>query len=128
MGEYVEPTLTRTNASPARRVSTAFTPDEKRRVFKSMVVSELEAGFLRYSKRQALLRYAGTLGLSEFDALLLMAEAQHHAREIEPIQFESAATLAAVTRPDAWPIPMRLSFALVAAIFVDLGLIYWLFR
>lgn len=117
-----------TTVQPRRveRPAAAFTSEEKRRIFKGMVVSELEAGFLRYSKREELIRYAAHLGLSEFDAMLLIAEAQHAAGEIEPLRFESPATFRALSRPDGWTVPMRLSFALVAAIFIDLLLIYWL--
>jgi hypothetical protein len=112
----------------AKRSAAAFTSEEKRRIFRSMVVGELDAGFLRYSKREELIRYAGQLGLTEFEAMLLIAEAQHHAEQIEPIHFDSAATLAALSRPDVWSIPMRLTFALIAAAFIDLLLIYWICR
>lgn len=122
-------TLDRTAAtSPSRSgLSAPFTRDEKRAVFKGMVVSELEAGFLRYSKRQALLRYAARLGIPEFEATLLIAEAQFRNGDIEPISFDSAATLENMTRPEAWSVPMRLAFALVGAIFIDLLIIWWLF-
>ena len=92
-----------------------------------MVVSELEAGFLRYSSRTKLLRYASRLGLHEFEAALLIAEAQFYSDRIEPIHFDAAATLDAVTRPEAWSASMRLTFALVTAVFVDFLVIYWLF-
>src|SRR4029077_17009518 len=101
--------------------------EDKKKIFRGMVVGELEAGFLRYSRRQALIQYATVLGISEFDANLLTAEAQYHAGGIEPFGFDTAATLSTVARPDAWSVPMRLTFALVAAVFVDLLLIYWLF-
>lgn len=112
----------------AKRSAAAFTSEEKRRIFKSMVVGELDAGFLRYSKREELIGYAGRLGLTEFEAMLLIAEAQHNADQIEPVHFDSAATLEALSRPEAWSIPMRLSFALIIAVFIDLLLIYWICR
>lgn len=115
-----------TSPAPPQRSSTGFTLEEKRRIFKGMVVAELEGGFLRYSKREALLRYASRLGLSEFEAMLLMAEAQFYSDQIAPVRFESAATLDALSRPDAWSVPLRLGFALTAAICIDLVLIYWL--
>lgn len=128
MREIVRPRKVETPAKPVQRSSACFTADEKRNIFKSMVVGELEAGFLRYSKREELLRYATVLGLTEFEAMLLMAEAQHHAGQIEPVHFESPATLNVLTRPDTWTISMRLTFALTAAVFVDLILLYWLYR
>jgi hypothetical protein len=112
----------------AKRSAATFTSEEKRRIFRSMVVGELDAGFLRYSKREELIRYAAHLGLTEFEAMLLIAEAQHNADQIEPLHFDSAATLEALSRPEAWSIPMRLSFALIVAVFVDLLLIYWICR
>ncbi len=104
-----------------------FTREEKRRVFKSMVVGQLEAGFLRYSKRQELLRYADILGLREFDATLLIAEAQYDADHIEPIGFSSAATFSAVSAVERWSTSMRLMFAAGAAAIIDGLLLYWLF-
>ena len=50
----------------------SFTRQEKRDIFRGMVIGELEAGFLRYSRRKALLNYAGRLGINEFDAALLI--------------------------------------------------------
>ena len=100
---------------------------DKQKIFKGMVVGELEAGFLRYSRREALLRYAAKLGIPEFQATLLIAEAQFHSDQIEPIHFDTAATLESITRFDAWSVPMRLAFALTGAVFIDLLLIYWLF-
>ena len=92
-----------------------------------MVVSEVEQGILRYSRRTALMQYAAKLGIPEFEASLLIAEAQYHSGDIEPIHFDAAATLESITRPDAWSIPMRLTFALVTAVLVDLLVIYSLF-
>jgi hypothetical protein len=100
---------------------------EKRRIFKGMVVSELEAGFLRYSRREALLKYAARLRIPEFEACLLIAEAQFHAGDLDAVQFETAATVEAMTRPDRWSIPLRLAIALVAAAAIDLAVLYWLF-
>ena len=120
--------LAKSSTPPSRidRSPVRFTGQEKRTIFKGMVVGEMEAGFLRYSRRQALLGYAAKLGIPEFEACLLIAEAQYYAGDIEPIDFDSAATFEAVTHPEAWSIPMRLAFTLAAAVFVDLLLIYWL--
>lgn len=93
-----------------------------------MVVGEMEAGFLRYSKREALLGYASRLGIPEFEAMLLIAEAQYHSGQIEPVSFDTAATLESITRPEAWSVPLRLSLAVTVAILVDLLLIYWVCR
>ena len=100
---------------------------DRRRVFKGMVVSELEAGFLRYSRREALLKYAAKLGIAEFDACLLIAEAQFHSGDIEPIELESSATIETITQPEAWSIPLRLAVALAVAGIIDLIVIHLLF-
>jgi hypothetical protein len=112
----------------ASRTRTRFGAEEKRRVFRGMVVGELEAGFLRYSRRQALIAYASHLGISEFDANLLIAEAQYHAGDIEPLSFENTATLRSVSHPEAWSLSLRLASALTIAILLDLALISWLFH
>ena len=104
-----------------------FTADEKRRVFKGMVVGELESGFLRYSRRQALLKYAEVLGVGEFEASLLIAEAQFHAGDLEPASFLTSVDLDSLTRSHTWSLPLRMGFVITAAIFVDLLLIYWIF-
>lgn len=100
---------------------------DKRRIFKGMVVSELEAGFLRYSRREALLRYAGKLNIPEFEACLLIAEAQFRAGDIDPIDFQTAATVETITQPESWSIPLRLAVALAAAAVIDLAVIHLLF-
>jgi len=110
-----------------RRRAVAFTLDEKKRIFKAMVVGALEAGFLRYSWRQELLRYAKTLQIPEFEATLLIAEAQYYSGDIEPMPPGDAAGLGPELPAPGWSIPTRLCFALTAAIFIDLLLIYWLF-
>ena len=129
MRERIPSAWGKSSASPPApdRASAPFTGQEKRDIFKGMVVAELEAGFLRYSRRQALLKYAARLGIPEFEACLLIAQAQYHSGDIEPIQFGTAATLDTISHPEAWSIPMRLAFTLAAAVFVDLMLIYWLF-
>lgn len=113
--------------APSYRPIVAFTGQEKRTIFKGMVVSEVEAGILRYSRRQALMDYAAKLGIPEFEACLLIAEAQYRSSDIEPVHFDTSATLESISRPDAWSIPLRLTFALVTAVLVDVAVIYYLF-
>jgi len=115
--------------STLRRVSTAAV--DKRQIFKQMVVAELEAGFLRYSRRQALMRYAKRIGIGEFDATLLMAEAQFYADQIEPghvdvLLADEAGPFVVSEEARAWSAPARLMFAAGTALLVDLVLVYWL--
>jgi hypothetical protein len=113
---------------PADRRSIApLTYEEKRKIFKGMVVAELEAGFLRYSKRVELMRYARRLGIPEFEATLLVAEAQYNVDDIDPVTFDSMTTLNNLTRPDTWSVSLRLVVAFIAAMCIDVAIIYWLF-
>jgi len=109
------------------RGPTEFNAAQVREIFKGMVVAELEAGFLRYSRRQALLDYGEKLGIPEFEACLLIADAQYHAGDIEPIPLDAAVPVDPVGRDAGLSIPIRLGLVLVAAILVDLLLIKWLF-
>ena len=102
-------------------------PMDKRQVFKQMVVGELESGFLRYSKRKALLDYASRIGISEFDAMLLIAEAQFYADQIEPAQVDSAVVLREPPQVETWSLGTRLLIALGVAVVLDVTLICWLF-
>jgi hypothetical protein len=125
-----QPSLRLVRSDRKRSLDTAslkFTAEEKRQVFKGMVVSELESGFLRYSRRQALLKYAQVLGIGEFEASLLIAEAQFRSGDIEPASFHTPVDLDSLTRPHTWSIPVRMGFVIAAAILVDLLLIYWIF-
>lgn len=120
--------LVQKTASSRRDVLPApLTSDEKRKIFKGMVVGEMEAGFLRYSRRQALMEYASILNIGEFEASLLIAEAQYQSSALEPIGFESPATLSHIAQPESWSVSLRLGLALVVAIFVDLLLIQYFF-
>jgi len=109
------------------RIAAALTSEEKRKIFKAMVVGELEVGFLRYSRREALLRYASGLGIPEFEACLLIAEAQFHADDIEPIAFIPPGTLIATPRDESWSVSLRLAAIGGVSVFVDALLLYWLF-
>jgi hypothetical protein len=103
-----------------------FTLAEKRRIFKQMVITELEGGLLRYSRRRALLRYAEDIGIERFDANLLIAEAQYRFKRHEPIDFDTAIDLPTITHPGAWPASYKLTAALIFAAVLDLVLIVWL--
>lgn len=61
-------------------IGRARTADDPALRFSAEVESKLTAGLLAYSDRIALLRTARRLGLSRFDANLLIAAAQHERR------------------------------------------------
>jgi len=110
----------------AARDALVLTREEKRRIFKGMVVAELDAGFLRYSRRQALLRQASRMGIADFEAALLIAEAQYYSGDLEPLEPPSALLQDESPSP-AWSASTQLAFAAVVALLVDLALIRWLF-
>lgn len=103
----------------------------RREVFKQMVVAQLDAGFLRYSTRQALMEYAGRIGISQFDATLLMAEAQFYADRIPPLD-EPCLQTSLVPAIDegltggSESFASRFMFAGAVALLIDLLLVYWL--
>ena len=103
-----------------------LTREEARRIFKGMVVAELDAGFLRYSRRQALLKQASRMGIADFEAALLIAEAQYYSGDLEPLEPPSS-LLHDDGRPPTWSASTQLAFAAVVALLVDLVLISWLF-
>jgi hypothetical protein len=113
-------------APAVRRPGKPLTLEDKRALFKGVVVHSLDAGFLRYSRRQELLRIAEQLGIGEFEACLLIAEAQFHSDQIDPAEAGD------LTGYDVTPIARKISIsalvvsALIAAILVDLALIVWL--
>ncbi len=108
---------------PSQRRMAAFSAEEKRRIFKAMVVSELEAGLLRYTRRQRLLKYAETLGIPAFEASLLIAEAQFHAARLAAPSLAPEEQTPLILRPNSWPIWAKISFALVIAVIIDVILI-----
>jgi hypothetical protein len=102
-------------------------PLDKRQVFKQMVVGALESGFLRYSKRKALLDYASRIGITEFDAMLLIAEAQFYADQIDPKQVDLALVMDESPRVEIFTPGTKLTIALGTAVALDIALICWLF-
>jgi hypothetical protein len=97
--------------------------NERRAIFKKMAAQELEAGLLRYSRRQRLIHYGRMLGFSPFEAHLLIAEAQYEAGHLLPPTFDSTANLERMSDPEAWPTWFKVSFALIAAMIIDLLII-----
>ncbi len=101
--------------------------DEKRHVFKAMAAGMLEGGFLRYSQRQELLRFAQQLGIAQFEAALLIAQVQYLPEEPAPLPSGEWVAAPADQEPERLSDWSRLSLALTAAIAVDLLAIWLLF-
>jgi hypothetical protein len=100
--------------------------EERREVFKGLVVASLDAGFLRYSRRQELLKIAARLGIAEFEACLLIAEAQFGAGELNPMEAEELAQFRESLVPTGLSVSTQITLAILVAAFVDAILIWWL--
>ncbi len=115
-----------TSTCPTAEVAARLDSLDKRQVFKQMVVGSLESSFLRYSKRKALLEYAARIGISEFDAMLLIAEAQFYSDRIDPATDDGAWLLKEPPPVELWSPGTKLLLAIGIAAVVDAVLIYWL--
>lgn len=111
---------------PAAEPGGTFTVEEKKRIFKTMVVAALDAGFLRYSRRQELLAEAARLGIGEFEACLLIAEAQFHSAEIDPADSGELTSYDSAEVARGLSISTQLTLALIAAVLIDLVVLAWL--
>jgi hypothetical protein len=96
-----------------------------REIFKGLVVASLDAGFLRYSRRQELMELAGRLAIGEFEASLLIAEAQFRSGEIDPVEFAETG-LSPTPVPASISASTKIALALVVAAFVDVVVVCWL--
>ncbi|HOA74977.1 MAG TPA: hypothetical protein PL151_15750 [Phycisphaerae bacterium] len=104
----------------------ALSVQDKRELFKSLVVHSLDAGFLRYSRRQELLRIAAQLGFGEFEACLMIAEAQFHSDQIDPAEAGNLASYDVTPVARGVLTTAQIAAALIAAAVVDAILILWL--
>ena len=127
---------TRQTGSSGSRPGPYLTLEERRRIFRQMVREEIGTGLLTYSRRKLLIRYAEQIGISPFDANLLIAQAQYEAGQLEfassdrsggeEISFDTPISLELLVRPERWPVWFRLGIALLAAAVIDLLIIRWL--
>jgi hypothetical protein len=107
----------------------ALQPREARIIFAAMVKADMEAGLLRYSKRRRLVRYAAKMGIPEFEAQLIMAQArtsgdpQGSVRPLTPEEIRDT-----LRRARQYNLTMRkILIATAAAAAVNLMTINWLF-
>lgn len=87
---------------------------------RGLIAASLEDGLLRYSRRQAILERARELGLSDFQAQLLIAQVQFGARETPLIRSAPVTVQAADSR--TW---VRLAGVGVLALAIFLFLVRW---
>ena len=107
-----------------------LTLEERRDIFRRMVRDEIGVSPLTYSRRRLLIRYAGQIGIDDFEANLLIAQAQHEAGQLDlssvghypddEVPFDTPVDLELLLHPERWPVWFRLSLALLAAIIIDL--------
>ncbi len=107
----------------------ALRPPEARIIFAAMVKADLEAGLLRYSKRRRLVRYAAKMGIPEFEAQLIMAQARTGAGPQESVRpLTSDEIQIALRQAQQYNLTMRkILIATAAAAAVNLMTINWLF-
>lgn len=112
----------------SRRRGSRLSPHEQRLVFLRMVEAELERGLLRYSRRRQLVRFAQALGLSEFEASLLIAEAQYNAGQADdlPEGLDTSAVPRPTTHPEHWPVAVRFLVAVICGLTAQFFLMWWL--
>ena len=97
--------------------------NERRVIFKNMVGQELKSGLLRYTRRQRLIRYATMLQIEPFEANLVIAEAQYEAGHLTHPTFDTTANVQTLRQLERWPAWFKVSFALIAAMLIDLVII-----
>jgi hypothetical protein len=107
--------------------SAVLCENEKRIIFKQMVVSKLEGGFLRYSSRQSLMHAASQLGIGEFEATLLIAEAQYYSDDVETVRIDPIPLNRQSALSEDRSALARIGLALITGVFVDLLVVFWLF-
>ena len=128
MPEHPPLRIVRPSAGPAPSPPATRLPAGQanvREVFKSVVVASLDAGFLRYSRRAELIELAGRLGIGEFEACLLIAEAQFRSGEIDPVEFAESG-LSPTPVAEGISTSTKIALALAAAAFVDVLVVCWL--
>ncbi len=106
----------------------ALRPREARIIFAAMVKADMEAGLLRYSKRRRLVRYAAKMGIPEFEAQLIMAQARTGAGSHGPVRpLTSDEIQNALRQARQYNLTMRkILIATAAAAAVNLLTINWL--
>ena len=92
---------------------------QPRERFAREVIDRLDGSILRYSMRVALLRVGHRLGLSRFDACLIIAQVQHRAKRVDWV----AASTATHAEPDVPSARRRNLVPFAAAAIVQLGIL-----
>ncbi len=118
----------RKGPGPAAR-ALPLKPREARTIFAEMVKAEMEAGVLRHSKRRRLLRFAAVMGITEFEAQLMIAQVQTAAPGPQPPQLLTALEVREKLRQaQQYHLTMKkILFASAGAAALNLIIIHWLF-
>lgn len=115
------------STEPARRPRVP--PHEQLRDrFRSRAAASLEAGLVRYSRRRELLRVAERMGLTPFEANLIIAEVQYGGRRTDtPLPETLLAARRAPALRSGVALRRRWPMALIAGV-VALTIIWYLLR
>lgn len=108
-----------------------FSHDECRRIFRRMVSDEISTGRLGYLRRRQLLDFAPRLGLTSFEAHLILHEVEKSeptAEHASALRFESPADLKTLLSPESWPVWFKMSLVIVTAAIIDFLLIRYVIQ
>lgn len=89
---------------------------------RNLIAASLESGLLRFSRRQAIIDRAAALGLTEFQAQLLIAQVQFGETDLAPLRPIPNQTLRP-TNPRVWA---RVAGVGVLALAIFIGMLSWL--
>jgi hypothetical protein len=117
---HVAHTVLRDPAKQAEYLRERTTAPDRVTELRRLIAATLEDGLLRYSRRQMILERASELGLSEFQAQLLIAQTQFGGDEA-PVVEASPAARQAETRSAKW---MRFAAAGVVGVAMFLYMVY----
>lgn len=99
---------------------TRFTKQELRRIFKRMADDEVRDAPLPYHRRRKLMRYAAQVGITAFEASVVIAQAEREAGHRHDIDVVPDDQILPLIHPERWPIWFKLTAALVIAMLIDL--------
>lgn len=108
-------------AAAQRRGEGQSTRDAQVAELRRLIAASIEDGLLRCSRRRAILEEARRIGLSEFQAHLLIAQEQFGGEALLDLRRKAPAGAA-----DAGRVAARLAAAGVLAVALLLGMVHWL--
>lgn len=101
-------------------------PDLDKQQFFELVLAQLDAGLLRYSKRLQLIKLAKQWSISEFEANLIIAHAQYHLGKGQALDLTIRTDQQRPSRSEKFfSILIRTGLIILVALLLDWLLIRW---